>query len=215
MHFGDWPGDRRNHIGETLQSNQSQKDASGKARQASTTIHSGTTSNCHLDLNHWGYGEHNLLLKSGIFRRKLLRNEVTQLKYRGVLSKWDFFIKMRIAESPPSLDLERSFYNKSILFLDKNHFFFYYLKLLIPLIPLIQGFEDLFCSSILFLSSFTHFPYLLPVATKWELQQSMHCPLRQCCHSFLFSPSERTKWRSKKTPSNPWIRGIKGIKSFR
>ena len=33
------------------------------------------------------------------------------------------------------------------------------------------------------LSSFTHFPYLLPVATKWELQQSMHCPLRQCCHS--------------------------------
>ena len=71
-------------------------------------------------------------------------------RYRGVLSKWDIFIKMRIAESPPSLDLERSFYNKSILFLDKNHFFFYYLKLLIPLIPLIQGFEDLFCSSILF-----------------------------------------------------------------
>ena len=71
-------------------------------------------------------------------------------QYRGVLSKWDIFIKMRIAESPPSLDLERSFYNKSILFLDKNHFFFYYLKLLIPLIPLIQGFEGLFCSSILF-----------------------------------------------------------------
>ena len=45
-------------------------------------------------------------------------------KYRGVLSKWDIFIKMRIAESPPSLDLERSFYNESILFLDKNHFFF-------------------------------------------------------------------------------------------
>ena len=44
--------------------------------------------------------------------------------YRGVLSKWDIFIKMRIAETPPSLDLERSFYNKSILFLDKNHFFF-------------------------------------------------------------------------------------------
>ena len=57
---------------------------------------------------------------------------------------------MRIAESPPSLDLERSFYNKSILFLDKNHFFFCYLNLLIPLIPLIQGFEGLFCSSILF-----------------------------------------------------------------
>ena len=74
----------------------------------------------------------------------------THWEYRGVLSKWDIFIKMRIAESPPSLDLERSFYNKSILFLDKNHFFFYYLKLLIPLIPLIQGFEDLFCSSILF-----------------------------------------------------------------
>ena len=89
--------------------------------------------------------------------------------YRGVQSKWDIFIKMRIAESPPSLDLERSFYNKSILFLDKNHFFFYYLKLLIPLIPLIQGFEDLFSPPFCFCPvSHTSLIYCL-------LQQNENC----------------------------------------
>ena len=62
------------------------------------------------------------------------------------------------------------------------------------------------------MSSFTHFPYLLPVATKWELQQSMHCPLSQCCHSFLFSPSERTKWRSKKDPQILELEGLRGLR---
>ena len=60
--------------------------------------------------------------------------------YRGVLSKWDIFIKMRIAQSPPSLDLERSFYNKSILFLDKNHFLFYYLNLKTPVFTDFQNY---------------------------------------------------------------------------
>ena len=57
---------------------------------------------------------------------------------------------MRDAVSPPSLDIEESCFSKNTLFFDKNYFLFYYLKLLIPSIPLIQEFEDLFCSSILF-----------------------------------------------------------------
>ena len=61
--------------------------------------------------------------------------------YRGVLLKWEFFIKMRVAESQQSFDIEESCFSKNILFLAKNDFLFYYLKLWIPLIPLIQGFR--------------------------------------------------------------------------
>ena len=49
--------------------------------------------------------------------------------YRGVLSKWDFFIKMRIVKSPPSLDLEESYFSKRSLFFSENNFLFYHLKL--------------------------------------------------------------------------------------
>jgi hypothetical protein len=40
----------------------------------------------------------------------------------------------------------------------------------------------------------------------------MHCPLSQCCHSFLFSPSERTKWRSKKDPQILELEGLRGLR---
>ena len=52
---------------------------------------------------------------------------------------------MRIAESPPSLDLERSFYNESILFLDKNHFLFYYLNLKTPVFTDFQNYAWQLC----------------------------------------------------------------------
>ena len=73
--------------------------------------------------------------------------------------------------------------------------FLYLIRFLLLSFPLIPQFIAQFRSICLFLCSS---PYFLPVATKWELEQSMHCPLCHCCHSFLFSPSERTKWRSKK-----------------
>ena len=40
-----------------------------------------------------------------------------------------FFIKMRVAESQQSFDIEESCFSKNILFLVKNDFLFYYLKL--------------------------------------------------------------------------------------
>ena len=73
--------------------------------------------------------------------------------------------------------------------------FLYLIRFLLLSFPLIPQFIAQFRSICLFLCSS---PYFLPVATKWELEQSMHCPLCHCCHSFLFSPSERTKWWSKK-----------------
>ena len=73
--------------------------------------------------------------------------------------------------------------------------FLYLIRFLLLSFPLIPQFIAQFRSICLFLCSS---PYFLPVATKWELEQSMHCPICHCCHSFLFSPSERTKWRSKK-----------------
>ena len=68
--------------------------------------------------------------------------------------------------------------------------FLYLIRFLLLSFPLIPQFIAQFRSICLFLCSS---PYFLPVATKWELEQSMHCPLCHCCHSFLFSPSERTK----------------------
>ena len=50
-------------------------------------------------------------------------------KYRAVLSKCEIFIKMRVAESRPSFDIEKSLFNKNTLFFNKNHFLFYHLKL--------------------------------------------------------------------------------------
>ena len=41
--------------------------------------------------------------------------------YRAVLSKWEIFIKMRVAESLPSFDIEQSFINQKVLFLYKNN----------------------------------------------------------------------------------------------
>ena len=73
--------------------------------------------------------------------------------------------------------------------------FLYLIRFLLLSFPLIPQFIAQFRSICLFLCSS---PYFLPVATKWELEQSMHCPLCHCCHSFLFSPFERTKWWSKK-----------------
>ena len=70
----------------------------------------------------------------------LLENNWKQ--YRAVLSKCEFFIKMRGAESPPSFDLEKSFLNKSTLFLDKNHFLFYYLKLETPVFTDFRNYTD-------------------------------------------------------------------------
>ena len=49
--------------------------------------------------------------------------------YRAVLSKCEIFIKMRVAESRPSFDIEKSLFNKKPYFFNKNHFLFYYLKL--------------------------------------------------------------------------------------
>ena len=51
---------------------------------------------------------------------------------------------MRIAESPPSLDLERSFYDESILFLDKNHLC-YYLNLKTPVFTDFQNYAWQLC----------------------------------------------------------------------
>ena len=41
--------------------------------------------------------------------------------YSAVLSKWEIFIKMRVAESLPSFDIEQSFINQKVLFLYKNN----------------------------------------------------------------------------------------------
>ena len=49
--------------------------------------------------------------------------------YRAVLLKGEFFITIRVAESQQSFDIEESCFSKNILFLVKNDFLFYYLKL--------------------------------------------------------------------------------------
>ena len=51
---------------------------------------------------------------------------------------------MRDAVSQPSLDIEESYFSKNTLFLFKNNFLFYYLKLYIPSVPLIWGFRAFF-----------------------------------------------------------------------
>ena len=51
---------------------------------------------------------------------------------------------MRGAESPPSFDLEKSFLYKTILFLDKNHFLFYYPKLETPVFTVFRNYTDFF-----------------------------------------------------------------------
>ena len=51
---------------------------------------------------------------------------------------------MRDAVSLPSLDIEESYFSKNTLFLFKNDFLFYYLKLYIPPVPLIWVFEAFF-----------------------------------------------------------------------
>ena len=51
---------------------------------------------------------------------------------------------MRDAVSQPSLDIEESYFSKNTLFLFKNDFLFYYLKLYIPPVPLIWVFEAFF-----------------------------------------------------------------------
>ena len=43
------------------------------------------------------------------------------IAYSAVLSKWEIFIKMRVAESLPSFDIEQSFINQKVLFLFKNN----------------------------------------------------------------------------------------------
>ena len=60
------------------------------------------------------------------------------------LFKWEFIIQMRDAVSQPSLDIEESYFSKNTLFLFKNDFLFYYLKLYIPPVPLIWVFEAFF-----------------------------------------------------------------------
>ena len=52
----------------------------------------------------------------------------SQSSYRAVLLKWEFFIKMRVAKSQPSFNIEESWFIKNVLFLSKNDFLFYYLK---------------------------------------------------------------------------------------
>ena len=69
---------------------------------------------------------------------------IDQLYYRAVLFKWEFIIQMRDAVSQPSLDIEESYFSKNTLFLFKNDFLFYYLKLYIPPVPLIWVFEAFF-----------------------------------------------------------------------
>jgi len=66
------------------------------------------------------------------------------IKYRAVLFKWEFIIQMRDAVSQPSLDIEESYFSKNTLFLFKNNFLFYYLKLYTPSVPLIWGFKAFF-----------------------------------------------------------------------
>ena len=109
-----------------------------------------------------------------------------------------FFFSQKLQSRPiemraPILYLDNR-WTKFKMLLTSNRFL-YLIRFLLLSFPLIPQFIAQFRSICLFLCSS---PYFLPVATKWELEQSMHCPLCHCCHSFLFSPSERTKWRSKK-----------------
>ena len=67
-----------------------------------------------------------------------------ELSYRAVLFKWEFIIQMRDAVTQPSLDIDESYFSKNTLFLFKNNFLFYYLKLYIPSVPLIWGFRAFF-----------------------------------------------------------------------
>ena len=55
--------------------------------------------------------------------------------YRAVLSKCEIFIKMRVAESRPSFDIEKSLFNKNPLFLIKitSYFITWSLKCLFSL----------------------------------------------------------------------------------
>ena len=64
------------------------------------------------------------------------------LKLQSRPIKMRFFHQNENSESPPSLDLERSFYNESILFLDKNHFLFYYLNQKRPFSPTFRIMHD-------------------------------------------------------------------------
>ena len=76
--------------------------------------------------------------------RKVISALFLLLSYRAVLFKWEFIIQMRDAVSQPSLDIEESYFSKNTLFLFKNDFLFYYLKLYIPPVPLIWVFEAFF-----------------------------------------------------------------------
>ena len=76
-----------------------------------------------------------------------------------------------------SLDIEESYFSKNILFFYKNDFSFYYLKLKMPSIPLILVFEDLFCSSILFLQK---------ERKRKEWQQWQNGQSMLCCNSHFY-----------------------------
>ena len=79
------------------------------------------------DPNTWRTANHCLGNKQKAFFSLL--SELTKRWYRAVLLKWEFFIKMRVAESRPSFNIEESWFSKNVLFLSKNDFLFYYLKL--------------------------------------------------------------------------------------
>ena len=126
----------------------------------------------------------------------MMENNIFWNKIEKKFSKFYFVILLQsrpIKMRTPILYLANR-WTKFKMLLTSNRFL-YLIRFLLLSFPLIPQFIAQFRSICLFLCSS---PYFLPVATKWELEQSMHCPLCHCCHSFLFSPSERTKWRSKK-----------------
>ena len=122
-------------------------------------------------------------------------SEIENNKFVYGLQNWFVFVVALILDYYPLPILYlANHWTKFKMLLTSNRFL-YLIRFLLLSFPLIPQFIAQFRSICLFLCSS---PYFLPVATKWELEQSMHCPLCHCCHSFLFSPSERTKWRSKK-----------------
>ena len=144
------------------------------------------------------------LFKESLFNEEVCRIQVSVKAGRFFLVKnyliffasnanWHWLQSRPIKMRTPILYLANR-WTKFKMLLTSNRFL-YLIRFLLLSFPLIPQFIAQFRSICLFLCSS---PYFLPVATKWELEQSMHCPLCHCCHSFLFSPSERTKWRSKK-----------------
>ena len=88
--------------------------------------------------------------------------------------------------------------------------FLYLIRFLLLSFPLIPQFIAQFRSICLFLCSS---PYFLPVATKWELEQSMHCPFMPLLPLFSFLSFWKNKMVEQKGPQILELEGLRGFRA--